>query len=310
MTGSGTTAPTRNPWRQLAVSLAAATALLTAAAVAAPGTAVASRRSNDVVAAARAAHVTDAARKAAATVYARHLLTRLRLPDGSRRMHWKRVAGLSPSLAAILSDVVDKRALFHAPEPMTALGRYLQAHAPAGMTVSSFGSDSDRGKTVAKTVTFSPRHLPAGIYSAMLVTTFKPARGGASLLRADAQVAWYPPRGGAVRIRATDYKSVTVTRARADGRDRTARTLTGKRLARLVAAYNRLYGAPDVVISCPAEDARTIVYRLTFRPANGTRTVVVTPSSCLFVGVTIGGQPEPALYPAAAMITAARRALR
>jgi hypothetical protein len=194
---------------------------------------------------------------------------------------------------------------------MSRLGRYLQAHPPAGMTVSSSGWFSYRGKITTRTVTFSPRHRPAGIYSAMLVTTFKPAKGGASLLRADAQVAWFPPRGSAVRIHAADYKSVTVTRSRENGRDKRSRTVSGTRQVRkLVALYNRLHGAPDVVTSCPEDGPSAIEYRLTFHPARGARRIVLSPSNCFLAGVTIGGHPEPSLYPAAAVIAAASRVMR
>ena len=300
MNGSGAAAPRRHPGLKLPASLVAGTLLtatmLTATALTATG----------------AAGVAAADSRLGATAYARHLLARLQLPAGSRRMRWKQVAGLWPSLEAILTDVVDKRALFHVPERMTALSTYLQAHAPAGMTVTSWGSYSNRNGITAETVTFSPRHLPARIFSAILVTTFKPARHGASLLRADAQVAWFPPRGGAVRIRASDYKAVAVTRSRASGHDRHTKVVTGARqVARLVAMYNRLHGAPDVVTTCPELGPNTIVYMLSFRPAQaGTAAVVLSPTNCQDVGVTIGGKPEPGLYPASTVNAAASRAWR
>jgi hypothetical protein len=145
----------------------------------------------------------------------------------------------------------------------------------------------------------------------MLVTTFKPAKDGASLLRADAQVAWFPARGGAVRIHAADYKSVTVTRSREDGRDKRSSTVSGPRQVRkLIAVYNRLQGAPDMVTSCPESGASTIEYRLTFHPADTASRVVLSPTNCFVVGVTIGGHSEPDLYPAAAVDAAASRVLR
>jgi hypothetical protein len=301
----------KRPRLKLAASLVAVTAMLAAAsATTAAGPALAGTIAGRV-SAPRATAAIAADSRSGATAYARHLLARLRLPAGFRRMHWKHVAGLSPSLALILTDVVDPRALYHVPEPMTELGRYLQAHAPAGMTVSSAGWFSDRGKIRARTVTFSPRRLPAGIYSAMLVTTFRPARNGAALLRADAQVAWFPPRGGAVRIRAADYTSVTITRSRQDGRDKRSRTVSGARQVRtLVAMYNRLHGAPDAVTSCPEDGPSTIEYRLAFHPAHAAAKVVLTPTNCLTIGVRIGGHPEPDLYPASTVIAVARRALR
>lgn len=250
--------------------------------------------------------------RAGATAYARHLLARLRLPAGSRRMHWRRIPGLSPSLPLILSDVVDKRALYHAPEPVAALSKYLRAHVPSGLTVSSWGWSGYRGRITSESVTFTPRHLPGSLFSAELVTTFKAAKGGASLLRADAQVAWFPPRGGAVRIRASDYKSVVVTRSRLDGSHRHTKTVTGaRRVAKLVALYNRLHHAPDVETSCPFMGPHTIVYVLSYRPEHaGIPAVVLSPSNCLDVSVSIGGKHEPALYPASRVNAAARRALR
>jgi hypothetical protein len=317
MKESGAGAPRRYSRLKLAAGLLAGSAMLATVltASAAPGAAVASASTNRVPRAAGTvvtAGAVAADSRHGATAYGRYLIARLRLPAGSRRMHWKRVAGLSPSLGAIVTDVVDLRALYHVPEPMTALSSYLQAHAPAGTTVSSWGSYSQNGQVTAETVTFSPRHLPAGTFSAMLVTTFKPATGGASVLRADAQVAWFPARGGAVRIHASDYDAVIVTRSRADGHDRHTKVVTGARsVARLVAMYNRLHGAPDVVTSCPEFGADTIVYVLSFRPAHaGTLAVKLSPSNCEDVGVTIGGKPQPDLYPASTVNAAASHALR
>ncbi|HUA42795.1 MAG TPA: hypothetical protein VMA32_14570 [Streptosporangiaceae bacterium] len=318
---SGAPVPPKDPLRgkrpqlKLAASLVAVTAMLAAAGAtiavpAAAGPALAGTLAGRV-SAPRTPAAIAADSRSGATAYARHLLARLRLPGGSRRMHWKHVADLSPSLALILTDVVDPRALYHVPEPMTELGKYLQAHAPGGMTVSSTGWFSNRGKIRARTVTFSPRRLPAGIYSAMLVTTFKPTRNGAALLRADAQVAWFPSRGGAVRLRAADYASVTITRSRQDGRDKRSRTVSGARQVRkLVALYNRLHGAPDAVTTCPEDGPSTIEYRLAFHPARTAQKVVLAPTNCLTVGVTIGSHPEPDLYPASAVVAAARRVLR
>jgi hypothetical protein len=309
--------PRPRTYRQLklAASLTAAIALLAAAgaAIAAPaaaGPSAASTAAATMRAPGPASAITEHSRSEA-KAYARSLLARLRLPAASRRIRWKRVPGLSPTLGAILTDVVDLRALYHVPEPMSHLDRYLQRHTPTGMTVSSSGWFSSGGKITAETVTFSPRRLPAGIYSAMLVTTFKPARHGASLLRADVQVAWFPPRGGAVRIHAMDYKSVTVTRSREDGRDKQSRTVSGARQVRkLVALYNRLHGAPDVVTSCPEDGPTTIQYRLTFHPAHAAPRVVLSPTNCFVVGVTIGGHPEPDLYPAAPVVAAASQIVR
>ena len=113
------------------------------------------------------------------------------------------------------------------------------------------------------------------------------------------------------RIHAADYKSITVTRSREDGRDERSRTVSGPRQVRkLIALYNRLHGAPDVQTGCPESGPSTIEYRLTFHPADAAPRVVLSPTNCFVVGVTIGGHPEPDLYPAAAVGAAASRVLR
>lgn len=251
--------------------------------------------------------------RAGAQAYGRRLLASLRLPPGARVVPWpaKPPAGLSPNTPAILTDTIDLRVLYRLGAPTGAVNDFLLAHRPGGLTLDANGSDSHFATVTSEFVSFAPRALPAGIYSAELDATLKPAPGGGTLLRADAQVAWFPPRRGAVRIHAADYKSVTVTRSRADGRDKRSRTVSGPRqVGKLVALYNRLHGAPDVITSCPASGTSTIEYQLTFHPADAAPSVVLSPTNCFGVGVTIDGHSEPDLYPATAVIAAASRTVR
>jgi hypothetical protein len=61
-----------------------------------------------------------------------------------------------------------------------------------------------------------------------------------------------------------------------------------------------------VVTSCPADGPSTINYRLTFHPAHPAHRLVLSPTNCFVVSVTIGGHPEPDLYPADARAAAGR----
>jgi hypothetical protein len=79
-------------------------------------------------------------------------------------------------------------------------------------------------------------------------------------------------------------------------------------VASLAALVNGLNAAPDVISHCPVVIAGRHGYQIVFRPAARTSpTVVVSPTNCMFVEVTIGGRSQPALYPAGPLITALHR---
>ena len=264
------------------------------------------------VALARAHRVRPADPRAEAAAYARQLLASLRLPSSARKLRWpaKPPAGLSPTRPAILSDFVDIKALYRVSTSMSATYNFLLAHHPAGTTADAYGQDSQSGMVTSQFADFTGAHLPGGIFSADLNTVIRARPGGGSLLRADAFVAWYPPRGTARRIDPAGYRAVTVRWLH--GHSVTARTLTSRHavvyFARL---YNGLHGAPDVETSCPGVmlGSGRNQYRIVFSPARGQLRIAVSPTSCMFVGVSIGGRQVAALYPASALLSAAARAV-
>lgn len=252
--------------------------------------------------------------RAGAQAYGRRLLASLRLPPGARVLPWpaKPPAGLDPMTPAILTDTIDLRVLYRITASMGRVNAFLLAHRPAAVMLDTHGYASHFGTVTSEFVGFAPRALPVGIYSAELDTTFKPAPGGGSLLRADAQLAWYPPRSAAEHIDPSRYTSVTVSHR--TNRAIHARAFTSRpELAKLAGLVNALYGAPDVVSSCPAMIAGVInVYKLVFRPARGAPKIVVTPSTACVpnVDVTVGGRAEPSLSGASSLVRVIQRLVR
>ncbi len=158
-------------------------------------------------------------------------------------------------------------------------------------------------------VSYQPRSLPAGISSAELDTAVVPAAGGGSLLRADATVTWYPARSAAERIDPARYREAVVSITMFNpGRHTVTRAITSRgTIARLAGQANGLHAAPYQPPSCPAILAS---YRITFVPAaRPAPRVVVTPSGCLTVGVTVAGAAQPQLWGDTGLIAAAKRLL-
>ena len=85
-------------------------------------------------------------------------------------------------------------------------------------------------------------------------------------------------------------------------------TFTSSRvIARLARLVDVLHAAPDLPMGCPALWASC---RITFVPASRSAPrVVVTPSGCRAVGVTVGGAAQPALWEDTGLIRAAKRLL-
>ncbi|HUB43123.1 MAG TPA: hypothetical protein VMA72_30085 [Streptosporangiaceae bacterium] len=296
-------------WLAAATASIAATAVLATACGTGPG-----RHGNPPrVALARTHAVQPADSRARATAYARELLASLVLPAGARKLSWPaRVpAGLLPARPAVLSDFVDLKALYQVRQSMSATYDFLLARQSAGTTADAYGQGTLSGAVTSQFADFSRAHTPDGIFSADLNTVIEPRPGGGSLLRADAFVAWYPPRGTARRIVATAYRAVTVRWLH--GYSVTARTFTSRHAVLYYAGlYNGLHGAPDVETSCPNAGAGMgrNDYQIAFIPAGDQPRVVINPTNCMFVDVSIGGRQVSALYPAAALLSAARQAVR
>jgi hypothetical protein len=305
----------RSAWRYSGLQFSAAVAVASAAILAtacgtpqAPG----AHGKPPGVALARTHAVPPADSRAGATAYARKLLASLRLPPGARTLPWpaRLPAGLTPTRPAVLSDFVDLKSLYQVSQSMSATYGFLLAHHPAGTTSDAYGQGTLSGTVTSQFADFTQVHTPGGIFSAELNTVIEPRPGGGSLLRSDAFVAWYPLRGTARRINPAAYRSVTIRWLH--GYRVTVRTLTSRQaVGRYADLYNALHGAPDVETSCPNAGAGMDRndYQIVFSPAGGQPRVIVNPTNCMFVDVSIGGRQVPALYPAGALLSAAERAM-
>jgi len=204
----------------------------------------------------------------------------------------------------------DIHRLFLLRQPMMAVQAFLKEHLPAGMRRLGSGRLADSGGIRMESVSFGPRSLPAGIHSAELVAAVVPAAGGGSLVRADAEAIWYPARSAAEHIDPAGYRAAVVSITMLNPRRHTVTgTFTSSRvITRLAGLVDGLHAAPDGVMNCPNMLAS---YRITFVPASRSApSVVVTPSGCLTVGVTVAGAAQPALWGDTGLIHAAERLLR
>lgn len=250
----------------------------------------------------------------AANAQALRLLDGLRLPPGSNRVAVPaRPIPDLPTTGTGFSQSVTITRLYRLTVSRRAAYAWLLAHRPAGAIVSDHGGFGQRNRVVADLVDFSVRPLPSWLYSARLYTAVKTTRGG-SLLLEEAQAQWYPARGAAGHIDPARYVSVTVSRL--VNHHVTARTLGEGPLRRLAAVVNALHAMPDIATDCPAMGPGIPAYRLTFNPAgpaspaSTTPRIVVDPTRCLAVDVTVGGLRVQPLYPASSLITAAQSILR
>jgi hypothetical protein len=161
-----------------------------------------------------------------------------------------------------------------------------------------------------ESLSFEPRSLPAGMLSAELAAAVVAAPGGGSLVRADATATWYPARSAGEHIDPARYHSAVVSITMLNPRRHTVTgTFTSSRvITRLAGLANSLHVAPDLAwASCPAIMAS---YRITFVPASSAAPrVVVTPSGCRTVGVTVAGAAQPPLWNDTGLIDAAKRLL-
>ena len=246
--------------------------------------------------------------RAGAQALARRLLLRLGLPPGARPVPMRMRPPLlrQPQVSYGGTHQADVHALFRLSEPMTAVQGFLRAHPPGGMKLSGYGQLSSAAGVTMMTVSDAPRSLPAGINSAELSTAVVPAAGGGSLLRADAAVTWYPARSAAEWIDPARYREAVVSITMFNPRRHTVtRAITSPgAIARLAEQANGLHAAPYQQLSCPAILAS---YRITFVPAAGPAPrVLVTPSGCLTVGVTVAGAAQPQLWGDTGLIGAAK----
>ena len=290
--------------------------LVTAVSVAACATVAAPRADPATEAAARAPTVPGpaAGSRAQATALARQLLSLLELPAGTRRLA---ATSLPPSLREVTTEAagasasLDLHRLFAVPQPPDALAGALAARVPAGLSLSSTGQGSGPGQPTTREVGYTPRSVPAGIYSAQLVLAMVPATSGGSLLRADAEVIWYPPRTAAEYIDPARYHVLTITVTLYGRGERTiSRVVTSRAvISQLAGALNRSQAEPPLILMCPLIFA---TYRVAFAESrHGVPAVVVTATRwpCGGSRITVGGRAQPALADNGAVVAIADRAL-
>jgi hypothetical protein len=251
--------------------------------------------------------------RAEARALARALLSRLRLPAGTRRLPPRPApAYLSqPAISLADSALLDEHRFYAVPLPPGALSDYLVAHVPHGMTSGGTGQSSGPGEPTTLDVFYSARSVPAGIYSAQAVLTMVPGRSGGSLLRADAQVIWYPSRSAAEYVDPARYHVLTLAVTLYGQRVHTIHKVVTSRaaIARLAEALDRSPAEPPIAINCPLI---RVTYQLSLSVSRHARPVVVVSANeigCGGVSITVNGRSQPALADGGAVAAAANQAL-
>jgi hypothetical protein len=253
-----------------------------------------------------------AGNRAQADALARLLLSRLRLPAGTRRLPATPAPPFlsQPAYQAAGAKVDDHR-FFAVAEPPGALSSYLVAHVPDGMTSFGTGQLSGPGEPTTLDVGYQARPVPAGIYQAQVVLTMVPDGSGGSRLRADAQVIWYPSRTAAEYVDPARYHVLTMTVSVGGRKMRTIHKVVTSQadIAGLADALDRSPAEPPVFISCPAI---FVTYQLALSVSRHTRPAVVifaNSISCGGTAITVDGRPQPGLADDGAVAAAAARAL-
>jgi hypothetical protein len=252
--------------------------------------------------------------RAEAAALARLMLSRLRLPAGTRRLP---PTPLPPSLSqpavqqAGGATSLDLHQLFAVAQRLDAVAAGLAARVPGGLTRGSTGEGSGPGGVTMREVSYTARSLPAGIVAAQLVLTVVPAGSGGSLLRADAEVIWYPSRSAAEYIDPARYHVLSIAVTIFNPRLRTIRKIVTSQavITRLAEALDRSPAEPGTAVSCPMSFA---TYRLALSVSRSSRPTVVvfaTRWPCGGSAITVSGQVQPALADDGAVVALADQAL-
>jgi hypothetical protein len=251
--------------------------------------------------------------RAEAAALARKLLSKLRLPAGSRRLPPEPVPPQlrQVSLWGLATASLDTHQLFELPQSMASVAAMLTARMPAGMSLAATGSGGGPTGVTSEDVSYTARSLPTGVNAAQLTLTVVPGQSGGSVLRADAQVIWYPPRAAAEYIDPARYHLLTVAVTLFNPRVHTIRTVVTSApvIARLAGVLDRSRVNPSMTIGCPVAFAE---YRLTFAVSRSSPPVVVVSASrwaCEGAQVRVDGRMQPSLQDAAGVVAAADRLL-
>ena len=247
--------------------------------------------------------------RAAALALAGRMLSQVILPAGARagqpRVLPQPLRGW-PAGGAAGPDTADVHRFFSLRQQLPAAAAFLVTHPPRGMKIIGRGETGGPAWMAARTVDYSLRTLPRGIYQAGLTMAVASAADGGSWLRADAQVTWYPPSTAAERIDPAAFRQMTVSARLLSPRPRTVtRVFTSPAVvARLARILNSLPAAPQLRMSCPAA---IVTYQVAFATAAGRPPAVVAAAAgCLTDTITSGGKPQPPLLDRGRLATAAR----
>ena len=241
------------------------------------------------------------------------LLSRLRLPAGTRQLPPTPVPRYLREPASVHADgtLLDDHRLFAVALPPRTLSDYLVARVPVGMTLLGTGRAYGPGEPTTLDVSYQAVSVPAGIYWAQLVFTMVTDGSGGSLLRADAQVIWYPSRSAAEYVDPARYHVLTITVTLYGPPARTIRRVVTSQavIAGLADALDRLPAEPPLAFLCPADLAN---YQLALSVSRHSRPVVVistSQTSCGGVGIAVRGREQPALADHGTVVAIANRAL-
>ena len=251
--------------------------------------------------------------RAEADALADLLLSRLRLPAGTRHLPPAPVPRYlrEPASEPAAGDLLDDYRLYAVALPPGTLSGYLVAHVPAGMTSLGTGQASGPGEPTILDVDYLARPVPAGIYSAQVVLTMVTDGSSGSLLRADAQVIWYPSRSASEYVDPARYHLLTMDVTIYGQRVRTVHKVVTSQadIARLAEALDRSPAEPPVVFPCPLSFA---TYQLSLSVSQHSRPVVVVSANqigCGGTAITVNGKSQPALDDGGTVAAAADQAL-
>jgi hypothetical protein len=251
--------------------------------------------------------------RAEAAALARLMLSRLRLPAGTRRLPPTPVpqSVSKPSLWAGAAATLDVHQLFELARSMDAAAVVLTAHVPAGMSLAVTGETGGPAGVTSQEVGYAARSVPAGVDAAQLVLTVVPTMSGGSFVRADAQVTWIPPRTAAEYIDPARYHVLMIALTTFSPRLHTIHRVVTSQAAitRLAEALNQSQVNPITTEGCPSIFA---AYRLAFAVSRQDAPGVVVTASlgpCEGAQVSVGGRKQPSLRDDAAVVAVADRLL-
>jgi hypothetical protein len=254
------------------------------------------------------------ATKAEARRVARRWLAKVVLPAGTSRLTGKHVpAAIRQPIETIgATSYLDVHELFTSTESAREVVKFLAHHHPAGTTrtgtIKTYNDKNGKVTDLKVGADYSPKHLGAAFNEIDILVEVVAGPHDQALIRADVQVVWYPRRSAAEHLVASDFKAVTI-HATFYGTGVTNVTRTFRQAAlidKLTRVLNSEPASPGGFESCPAIFA---VYTLTFKPVSGQAGATVSAQTCPSYGVTVGGQPQPALVDGGGVETIAGRVM-